>query len=105
MRVFRHSHPQPLQKYLRGGRQDENRHRLRKHLRELRRALHVDIHQDVTPRLENLQYLAAKRAVQVPVDFSGLGEFPSLPLREEVATRYKVIVFALNLAWPGLPGG
>src|SRR5665213_762516 len=94
---FRSASAQPVQQDLTRRRKHVHQHRLRKRAPELHCALDVDVHDDVVTQLEDTFDLGAKRAVQIPVHLSTLGELAALLPREKLAGGEKIIVLPFFL--------
>src|SRR5690242_1877249 len=90
---------QPLQQHFARRRQHIDQHRFGKYGAELRRALHVDVHDDVPSLAQHTVHLFAQRAVQVAVHRRRLCELAVLLALEKLGGRQEIIVLTVHFVW------
>src|SRR6185437_2260666 len=88
--------PQPIEQHFAGRGQHVDQHRLGKHGAELRRALHVDVHDHVAPLAQHAGHLAAQRPVQMSVYRRRFRELAALLALEKLGRRQKIVVLSVH---------
>ena len=100
-----HAPLEPAFQLVNRGRDDEDHHRLRREALDRRRALHVDLGEDVVARRHRVADLRFRHAVRVAVDLGVFEEVALVQHAPEGGLGDELVVHAVALVGPYRPGG